>query len=228
MKIYYDGLNIEKYSKNPIVFGFTTNCTFFSQNDIRNYREFYDKNKEFIGNKPISFQTWENGELGIKQIDDIHSINEFIFVKIPIIDSNNNLNSDLITYALSRNIPINITAIYTIEQLNTIYNLIKDKTTNIIISVFGGPISDTGIDPSSIVLYSKELFKNMNNIEILWAGCRELYTITRAELLVCDIITIPGDIIDKMNLKDYDLSLLSLERVNKFRNDAINGNISIL
>jgi transaldolase len=134
----------------------------------------------------------------------------------------------LIKYALSRNIPINITAIYTIEQLCIVYDLIQNKTTNIIISVFGGPISDTGVDPSPIVIYSKELFKNMANVEILWAGCRELYTITRAELLGCDIITIPGDIIDKMNLKDYDLSLLSLERVNKFRNDAINGDISIL
>lgn len=228
MKIYYDGLNLEKYSKNPIVSGFTTNCSFFSQNHIRNYREFYAKNKEFIGDKPISFQTWENDEYGIKQIDDIHSINESIFVKIPIIDSNNKSNSDLIKYALSRNIPVNITAIYTIAQLDIIYSLIKDKTTNIIISVFGGPISDTGIDPSPIIFYSKELFKTMENVEILWAGCRELYTITRAELLRCDIITIPGDIIDKMNLKDYDLSLLSLERVNKFRNDAIYGNISIL
>jgi len=228
MKIYYDGLNIEKYSKNPIVSGFTTNCSFFSQHHIRNYREFYEKNKEFIGDKPISFQTWENDENGINQIDDIHSIHESIFVKIPIIDSNNKLNSDLIKYALSRNIPINITAIYTIEQLCIVYDLIQNKTTNIIISVFGGPISDTGVDPSPIVIYSKELFKNMANVEILWAGCRELYTITRAELLGCDIITIPGDIIDKMNLKDYDLSLLSLERVNKFRNDAINGDISIL
>jgi len=228
MKIYYYGLNVEKYSKNLIVSGFTTNCSFFSQNHIRNYREFYEKNKEFIGDKPISFQTWENDESGIKQIDDIHSIHESIFVKIPVIDSNNKLNSDLIKYALSRNIPINITAIYTIEQLCVIYDLIKDKTTNIIISVFGGPISDTGLDPSPIVIYSKELFNSMANVEILWAGCRELYTITRAELLGCDIITIPGDIVDKMNLKDYDLSLLSLERVNKFRNDAINGDISIL
>jgi hypothetical protein len=44
--------------------------------------EFYEKNNEFIGDKPISFQTWENDESGIKQIDDIHSINECFFVKI--------------------------------------------------------------------------------------------------------------------------------------------------
>ena len=31
MKIFYDGLDIEKYAKNPIVKGFTTNCTFFSE-----------------------------------------------------------------------------------------------------------------------------------------------------------------------------------------------------
>ena len=66
MKIYYDGLNIEKYSKNDIVEGFTTNCTFFSQSDTKNYLDFYNKNKQYIQNKDISFQTWENGDLGIK------------------------------------------------------------------------------------------------------------------------------------------------------------------
>jgi transaldolase len=228
MKVFYDGLNLEKYSKLLSISGFTTNCTFFSQNDIRNYNEFYEKNKQFIGDKSISFQIWENGNFGIKQIDEIHSINRNFFVKIPIIYANNTYNNDLITYALNKNISVNITAVYTINQLDVIYELIKNSNNNIIVSIFGGPISDTGIDPSPIILYSKKLFKDMNNVEILWAGCRELYTITRAKLLGCDIITIPGDIIDKMNLKDYDLSLLSLERVNKFKNDAINGNISIL
>ena len=124
--------------------------------------------------------------------------------------------------------PINITAIYTYDQIKQSYELVKSIDTKVIISIFGGPISDSGMDPSPFILYAKHLFKDLKNVEILWAGCRELYTITRAENLGCDIITVPGDIIDKMNLFKYDLNLLSLKRVNKFRNDAINGKISIV
>ena len=228
MKIYYDGLNIEKYSKNDIVEGFTTNCTFFSQSDTKNYLDFYNKNKQFIQNKDISFQTWENGDLGIKQINEINSIDKTIFIKIPIINSENELNTNLINHAIGSKMPINITAIYTYDQIKQSYELVKSIDTKVIISIFGGPISDSGMDPSPFILYAKHLFKDLKNVEILWAGCRELYTITRAENLGCDIITVPGDIIDKMNLFKYDLNLLSLERVNKFRNDAINGKISIV
>jgi transaldolase len=227
MKIYYDGLNLEKYHKHPKIEGFTTNCTFFSQNDINNYNEFYIKNKPFIEGKSISFQTWEDGELGINQIKEIHQIDKDIFVKIPIINSIGELNDELINYAINNNIPINITAIYTFEQIDKCYEFLKNTNLKAIISVFAGPISDTGLDPSPYILRAKTLFKDFANVDILWAGCRELYSITRAEELDCDIATVPGDIVDKMNLFEYDLTKLSLERVNKFKNDAISGKITI-
>ena len=153
MKIYYDGLNIEKYSKNPLVEGFTTNCSFFSQNDIKSYQEFYNINKSFIQDRSISFQTWENDILGIKQIDKIHNIDKNIFVKIPIINSINEINYDLIQYTTSNQIPINITAIYTYEQINEAYEFLKDTNVNAIVSIFAGPISDSGLDPSPFILY---------------------------------------------------------------------------
>ena len=58
------------------------------------------------------------------------------------------------------------------------------------------------------------------NIEILWASTRELYSIIQAEKLGCDIITVPTDILNKINLIGKNLEKYSLETVKMFYNDA--------
>lgn len=231
MKIFYDGLNIEKYASNTEISGFTTNCTFFSTNDVKNYRDFYEKNKHYLKGRCISFQVWLDDDEGIQQINEIYELTKDapeIYVKIPIIDSNGSYNGHLIRYAIYKNMRINITAVYTTKQIILVYDLLEKYNQPCIVSIFAGPISDTGKDPNPSVSLLKILFEDNPYIEILWAGCRELYTIARAEKSGCNIITVPGDIIDKMNLLDKDLDLLAFDRVNKFKNDAINGNISIL
>ena len=232
MKIFYDGLDIEKYAQYPVVEGFTTNCTFFrDRNDVRqeaqNYTEFYNNNKELLLWRSISLQIWEHGDLGIEQIDAIHAIDKNIFVTIPIINSNDDINENLLAHAVSNNMRINVTAIYTYAQMNITYQCLKKTTNDAIVSVFAGGISDSGIDPSLFIIHAKRLFKDMPNVQILWAGCRELYSIKRAEELDCDIIAVPGHILDKLNLFNTDLNKMSVDLVNDMRNDAIHCGISI-
>lgn len=230
MQIFYDGLDIQKYSNNPYVEGFTTNCSFFSQSKVKNYTEFYETNKLFIQNKDISFQTWKSGDAGIKQIEEIHAINKNIFVKIPIIDFSGEYNDYLLNYAFANEIPANITAIYSFEQINKVLELLQNKNykdTKVIVSIFAGSIADNGNDASPYIKYSKEIFKKYPNVKILWACCRELHNIMFARELSCDIITASGDMIDKLSAINRDLNVLSLERVGKFYNDAIKGELSI-
>jgi len=230
MQIFYDGLDIQKYSNNPSVEGFTTNCSFFSQSKIKNYTEFYEMNKSFIQNKDISFQTWKSGGAGIKQIDEIHAINKNIFVKIPIIDVNGDYNNQLLNYAFANEIPVNITAIYSFDQINKVLELLQCenyKDTKVIVSIFAGSIADNGNDASPYIKYSKEILKKYSNVRILWACCRELHNIMFAKELGCDIITASGDMIDKLVAINRDLNVLSLERVRKFYNDATNGDLTI-
>jgi len=248
MRIFYDGLDIEKYAKYPIVEGFTTNCTFFSKVSdthdqpidlvvkeafsppcqmCKNYTEFYNNYKELISGRSISLQTWEHGDQGIEQIDAIHAINKDIFITIPIINNNNDINEKMLTYAVSNNMRINITAIYTYTQLNIAHECLLKTTNDAIVSVCAGGISDTGTDPSMIMSHAKRLFKNMSNVQILWEGCRELYYITHAEELDCDIIAVSGDILDKIHLLYTDLNKMSVDMVDKLRNDAIRGGITI-
>jgi transaldolase len=232
MKIFYDGLDIEKYAQYPVVEGFTTNCMFFSQRSVvrqeaQNYKDFYNNCEELLLSRSISFQIWEHGSLGIEQIDAIHAINKNIYVTIPIINMNDDINEDLIAHAVLNNMRINVTAIYTYAQMNITYQSLKKTTNDAIVSVFAGGISDSGVDPSLFILHAKRLFKDMPNVQILWAGCRELYTIKRAEELECDIIAVPGDILDKLQLFNTDLNQMSFDLVNDLRTDAIRGGISI-
>jgi len=231
MQIFYDGLDIEKYSNHISVEGFTTNCSFFSQSEIKNYTDFYEKNKHLIQNKDISFQIWKSGEDGIKQIDEIHSIDKNIFVKIPVINIDNEYNTDLLKYAFINNIPVNITAIYSFQQINKVFELLESENynnTRVIVSIFAGSIADNGNDASPYIKYSKELFKEYPNVRILWACCRELYNVMLAYELGCDIITASGDMIDKLGYTNRDLNVLSLERTRKFYNDATNSGLSII
>jgi len=225
MKIFYDGLDIQTYSKHPYVEGFTTNCTHFQGN--HNYTEFYRKNKDLIQMRSLSLQTWNHGDLGIAQIDAIHAIDENIFVTIPIVNVHNDINERMLLYAVSKNMRINVTANYTFAHMNIAYEYLNKLTNHAIISVFAGGISDSGRDPVPYIAHAKRLFKDMPNVKIMWAGCRELYTIKRAEDLYCDIISVPGDIIDKLHLTDYNLDKMSVEMINTWHNDAIHDGLSI-
>jgi transaldolase len=229
MELYYDGMNIQKYGKDITITGFTTNCTLFSISPVKKYAEFYEKNKDYINNKSISFQIWEEDHVkAIQQIKDIYSINPSIFIKIPIINTKGEYNTELVQFAVKHNMSINITAIYTIEQINITYELLKNSLSPQIISVFAGPISDTGIDPSPFILHAINLFKDKTNSKILWAGCREIYTVTRARQLGCHIITIPDGVIEKLQIANASLTQLSIDRVKKFNSDATTSSLIIL
>ena len=64
-------------------------------------------------------------------------------------------------------------------------------------------------------------------IEILWASCREMYSIFEAQEVGCDIITVPNNILNKMNLLGKNLNKYSLETVKTFYNDALKAGFKI-
>ena len=89
-----------------------------------------------------------------------------------------------------------------------------------IISIFAGRISDTGTDATKIVRESVQYTVDRKNIEILWASCRDLYSIVEAEACGCQIITVPNAILEKLKLFGKDLTEYSLETVREFFRDA--------
>ena len=228
IEVFYDGMSIEKYAVSPFVGGFTTNCAVFSKWPERDYRQFYETSCRSVAGRSLSFQIWEDSvESASAQIDGIYAINPSIFVKIPIINSEGIYNEVLYMHAMSKKMNINSTCIYTIEQIEKAYDLFKDYTHPLIVSVFAGAIGDTGIDSAPIVSYAVAKFKGMSNVKILWAGCREVYTIQRAIDLGCHIITMPDTVIDKLPGLGMNLLEASVHRVKAFRKDALSSGLSI-
>ena len=73
-----------------------------------------------------------------------------------------------------------------------------------------------------------EYIKSKNqNLELLWASCREIYSIFEANEIGCDIITVPNSMINKLNLVGKDLEDYYQETVQMFYKDATSSGFTL-
>ena len=68
----------------------------------------------------------------------------------------------------SKNVKLNITAVYSSKQTDKILKLIN-KRNKVIISIFAGRAADAGKDPVPEFIKSIKMAKKFKNVEILWA-----------------------------------------------------------
>ena len=219
IKIFYDGVNIQKYHNK--VCGFTTNTTIMKQGGELNYHNFFNKYKTLISDKPISFQIWETDEA--KAIQDCYTLNSFgsnIYIKVPVIKEDGTNNLQLICKLIDLGFKINITSVFTASQLLSIYEINDKIKTPCIVSIFCGRISDTGVNPTDIMKFGITLFSKNKNVEILWAGCKDNTSILSAIEIGCHIVTLPDSIIDRIDRIEKDLEIFSKETVCSFNNDG--------
>ena len=73
----------------------------------------------------------------------------------------------------------------------------------------------------------KELLVNHEKSQLLWASPRELYNIYQAELCGCEIITVPHNLLNKLDLINKDLINYSKETVKMFFDDASKSGFTI-
>ena len=187
----------------------------------------YCKKITKVTDKPISFEVFADSknemiEQGIK----LSKLGKNIYVKVPIINSKGILSSAVIKDLNSRNIKLNITAIYTVSQVNTILKNINKKT-NIIISVFIGRMSDAGIDPLPIIKKIILQCRNYKNVKVLWASVREPYNYLESKRVKCNIITIPPSIIEKIENFGDKPNKLTKDTVKKFLLDSNSSKFKI-
>ena len=231
VKIYADGADLnsmlKEYNKG-LVRGFTTNPSLMKKAGVKDYKGFGKEVVSKITDMPISFEVFaDDEELMIKEAREIATWSENIYVKIPVVNTKGEFNKNVINTLSKENVKLNITAVFTIDQVKYILeNLEKDS--NAIISIFAGRIADTGVDPIDLVKESVELAKEYKNVEILWASCRELYNIFQAENSGCHIITVQNSILDKLDNVGKDLTKYSVETVQDFFEDANSLGFSII
>jgi transaldolase len=140
-------------------------------------------------------------------------------VKIPIMNTQSKPTLPLIRKLLDRGLKLNITAIFTQEQLDGLRAILKPED-DVLVSIFAGRIADTGIDPIPLMKKAVEDFKPKTHSKILWASTRETLNIYQAEQCGCQVITATDDQIAKLNLRGKSLTEYSLETVKGFYNDA--------
>ena len=222
-KIYCDIADIKsikKFNKKKIVRGFTTNPSLIRKAGAKNYLKYCKQLQKLLKNKPVSFEVFADDENNIiKQAKKIEELGKNVFVKIPVVNSKGKFLGKVINNLNSKNIKLNITAVYSSKQTHKILKSINKKT-SVIISIFAGRMADKGKDPLPIFKKSIALTKKYKNIEILWASTREAYNFVQAKQLRCNIITMPPKVINQISSFGKSYKALTLDTVKGFLTDS--------
>jgi len=229
-KIYCDIADInliKKFNEKKIVKGFTTNPSLMRKAGAKDY-EYYSRQILKITNKPVSCEVFADDiKKMIEQGKNISKWGKNVYVKVPIKNSKGQYTTKAIKELNLNNIKLNITAIYSLKQIRLILKNINRKT-KVIISIFAGRMSDTGIDPIPVFKESIRLSKKFTNVQILWASTREPLNYIQAKQLKCHIITIPPNIIEKIEKFGKSAEHLTINTVKSFLQDSRKSKFKIL
>lgn len=224
IKIFSDGadlLKLREMANDPVIAGFTTNPTLMRKAGVEDFTKFAQKALACIGQKPISFEVFADDEKGMsRQAHIIKKWGPNVYVKIPIVNSQNKCLLNLIRHLHADGVKLNITAILAVEQLEGLAQVLTPKLPSVI-SIFAGRIADTGRDPIPTIKKARSLFSSNSSAEILWASTREVLNISQAEASGAHIITVTPDILAKYEaLNQLDLLELSRQTSEMFWRDA--------
>ena len=222
-KIFCDSADyktIKFFNNKNIVDGFTTNPSLMRISGAKSYKDYSLKILRVCKKKPISFEVFADEEKQmLKQAYKINTWGKNVYVKIPVVNSKGKFMGSVIKELSSKGIKLNITAIYSFEQVKKVFNCL-DKKTKSIISIFAGRMADKGKDPLPIFKKSIKLIKKNKKIEILWASTREAYNFIQAKQLNCHIITMPPKIINLIGTFGKSAKKMTLETVKGFLIDS--------
>ena len=229
-KIFCDIAELEqirKFNKKKTVKGFTTNPSLMRKAGAKDYKLYSQKILKICKNKPVSLEVFADEYFEMKkQAIKINTWAKNVYVKVPVSNSRGKFMGKIIKELNSKNIKLNITAVYSSNQTKKILKLINKKT-KVIISIFAGRAGDTGKDPVPEFKKSIFLAKKFKNVEILWASVREPYNYLQAKQLACHIITVPPAIIEKIEKFGKTFNDLTKETVKGFLVDSKKSNFKI-
>ena len=231
IKIYADGANIEDMKKvyeSKLVDGFTTNPSLMKKSGVKDYKQFAKDVVKAIPDMSVSFEVFSDDfEVMEQEAMILKEFGENVFVKIPVQNSKGESSIPLIKKLSSEGVNLNVTAVYTVEQVQEIVDAVSEEAQTYV-SVFAGRIGDAKLDPVPIVEESERICHSKKNVYLLWASTREVYNILQAEQLGCDIITVPNDLLDKYSNPSKSLDELSINTVQGFIKDIEELGYSII
>jgi transaldolase len=226
VKVFADGANLEKIRElaaDPLIQGFTTNPTLMRKAGVTDYLAFAREALEIVGDRPISFEVFTDdfAEMG-REARILTALGDSVYVKIPVTDTLGNSAADLVSELSGEGIKLNVTGLFTIEQVETISEALADGVPACI-SLFAGRIADAGVDPIPMVEQAVAAIADQPGQELIWASPREVLNIVQADRAGCHIITVTHDLLAKLSLLGKDLTEFSLDTVKMFHNDAMDA-----
>lgn len=232
VEVFADGADIEEMKaayNNKYVDGFTTNPSLMAKVGVTDYKAFAEEVVKAIPDASISFEVFADDlETMEKEAEILKQYGDNVFVKIPIVTTTGESTLPLIKKLSADNVRLNVTAVYTIEQVRDITNAVTEGVPTYV-SVFAGRIADTGVDPLPLMKESVEVTHSKKGVKLLWASCREVINVIQADEIGADIITCPADVVKKVNSNlGRNIEELSIDTVKGFAKDIQSSGLSIL
>ncbi len=221
IQLYADGLNLEDFNQdyNIEIDGYTFNPSLFKKNGAKDYLDYSKKILEKSNNKPVSLEVFADDEKNmISQAKILNKLGKNVYVKIPVTFTNKQSTIKVLKDLVDSKIKMNITAIFTIDQVKKILPVLKDSET--ILSIFAGRIFDCGINAIKIMQLINERVHKDSKCKTLWASPRMSYDYINAISTGTDIITMQKSQIKKLNMFNKKLEEYSLETIKTFYEDA--------
>ena len=223
VKIFADGADragmLDMY-ENPHVKGFTTNPSLMRKAGVTDYEKAAKDIVKAIPDRSISFEVFADDFAEMeRQARRITTWGKHVSVKVPITNTKGESALPLVRKLSREGIALNVTAIFTIEQVQGVVDAVKGGAP-CFVSVFAGRIADTGVDPVPIMAESVKRLSVAPNTELIWASPRELLNVFQADEIGCQVITVTNDIIKKLALVGKDMNEYSLETVRTFYEDG--------
>jgi transaldolase len=224
IKIFADGADLDgiaKLAREPWIKGFTTNPTLMRKNGISDYAGFARDMLRIVPDRPVSFEVFADDLPTMeRQAHEIATWGKNVNVKIPVTTTQGEFCGPIIQRLSAAGVMVNVTAVFTPEQVFRIAECLSPNTPAIV-SVFAGRVADTGVDPMPLMRESLRILQSLPKAELLWASPRELLNVVQADEIGCQIITVTSDLLAKLNLLGKSLDQFSLETVEMFRRDAV-------
>ncbi len=223
IKVFADGADLDgirEMAENPLIEGFTTNPTLMRKAGVADYKAFALDVLKIVAGRPVSFEVFadEFGEMEAQALE-IASWGENVNVKIPVTNTRGDSAAPLVGRLSGQGIKVNVTAVFTLDQVEEIIAVL-DPATAAILSVFAGRVADSGRDPVPHMEKAVAIARAKPQAEILWASPRELLNILQADAAGCHIITVTNDVLKKLGNIGKDLGEFSRETVQMFYDDA--------
>jgi transaldolase len=224
VKLFADGADkagMLQLNTNPLIQGMTTNPSLMRKAGVHDYEAFARDILKSITEKPISFEVFSDEFPEMRrQAMKIKDWGKNVYVKIPITNTRGESSLPLVRELAREGVRLNITAIFTEEQVTGVAQALNPKVPAVV-SVFAGRIADTGVDPVPHMRAANKILAGLPQAELLWASVREVLNIFQADECGCKIVTVPHDILNKaMKLVGIGLPEMSLDTVKMFDVDA--------